>query len=219
MRVSDVLSGLEPHVIYEVLISSISIDGKPDIAPMGLRFLEGFEKFALHPFKSAKTYRNLVEVGEGVANITRDPRPFVLGCLPELKHELLKELEESKHVKAPRLRGSEAYVEFKVKEVKEKPIDRAEIVCEPVSVYLGDLRIEPYSRAVYALIEASVNASRIKVFLNRSRELLRILNEISYAESIVRRVGGGSEYERLLNLLVKSVQEILHGTSSSQPSP
>jgi len=219
MRVSDVLSGLEPHVIYEVLISSISIDGKPDIAPMGLRFSEGFEKFALRPFKSAKTYRNLVEVGEGVANITRDPRPFVLGCLPELKHELLKELEESKHVKAPRLRGAEAYVEFEVKEVMEKSIDRAEIVCEPVSVYLGDLRIEPYSRAVYALIEASVNASRIKVFLNRSGELLRILNEISYAESIVRRAGGGSEYERLLNLLVKSVREILHGTSSSQPSP
>jgi len=88
-----------------------------------------------------------------------------------------------------------------------------------VSVYLGDLRIEPYSRAVYALIEASVNASRVKVFLNRSRELLKILNGIRYAESIVRRTGGGSEYERLLNLLIKSVEEILHGISSSQSNP
>ena len=81
------------------------------------------------------------------------------------------------------------------------------------------MRIEPYSRAVYALIEASVNASRVKVFLNRSRELLKILNGICYAESIVRRTSGGSEYERLLNLLIKSVKEILHEISSSQSNP
>ena len=219
MKVSDVLKNVKHHVIYEVLVSSISTNGEPDIAPMGLRFSEGFEEFILHPFKSSKTYRNLVEVGEGVANITRDPRPFILGCIPGLKHELIKELERSELVKAPRLKDSEAYIEFRVKEVGEKSIDRAEIVCEPVSVYLGDLRIEPYSRAVYALIEASVNASRVKVFLNRSKELLKILNGIRYAESIVRRTGGGSEYEGLLNLLIKSVEKILHGISSSQSNP
>ena len=219
MKVSHVLNGLKPHVLYEALVSSISIDGEPNVAPMGLRFSEGFEEFMLHPFKSAKTYRNLVEVGEGVVNITRDPRPFVLGCIPELKCELLKELEESRLVKAPRLRGSEAYVEFEVKEVREESINRAEIVCEPVSAYLGDVRIEPYSRAVYALIEASVNASRIKVFLKRSKELLKVLGGISYAESIVRRAGRRSEYEELLNLLIKSVDEILYRTSSSQSGP
>ena len=69
------------------------------------------------------------------------------------------------------------------------------------------------------MIEASVNASRVKVFLNRSRELLKILNGIRYSESIVRRTGGGSEYEGLLNLLIKSVEEILHGISSSQSNP
>ena len=219
MKISDVLNNLKPHVIYETLISSISINGKPDIAPMGLKFSEEFEEFFLYPFKSAKTYRNLVEVGEGVVNITRDPRPFILGCFPELKHELLKELERSKLVKAPRLRDSEAYIEFKVKEVRERSVNRVEMTCEPVTVYLGDVRIEPYSRAVYALIEASVNASRVKVFLNRSRELVKVLNGISYAESIIRRTGEGSEYEKLLNLLIKSVEEILRRSSSSPPSP
>ena len=219
MKISDVLNNLKPHVIYETLISSISTNGEPDIAPMGLKFSEEFEEFILYPFKSAKTYRNLVEVGEGVVNITRDPRLFVLGCLPELKHELLKDLERSKLVKAPRLRDSEAYIEFKVKEVRERSVNRVEMTCEPVTAYLGDLRIEPYSRAVYALIEASVNASRVKVFLNKSRELLKVLNGISYAEIIIRRTGEGSEYEKLLNLLIKSVEKILRRTSSSPPSP
>ncbi|HDJ66599.1 MAG TPA: DUF447 family protein [Nitrososphaeria archaeon] len=219
MKISNVLSGLKPHVIYEVLISSISVNGEPNVAPMGLRFSEEFEEFILYPFKSAKTYRNLVEVGEGVVNITRDPRPFVLGCLPELKRELLKDLERSKLVKAPRLRRSEAYIEFKVKEVREESINRVEVICEPMITYLGDLRIEPYSRAVYALIEASVNASRIEVFLNKSRELLRLLNGLSYAESIIRRTGEGSEYENLFNLLIKSIEKILRQTSSPSPSP
>ena len=49
MKVSEVLKGVKHHVIYEVLISSISIDGEPDIAPMGLRFSEKFEEFTLHP--------------------------------------------------------------------------------------------------------------------------------------------------------------------------
>ncbi|RLG09899.1 MAG: hypothetical protein DRN68_00375 [Thaumarchaeota archaeon] len=219
MKISNVLSGLKPHVIYEVLISSISVNGEPNVAPMGLRFSEEFEEFILYPFKSAKTYRNLVEVGEGVVNITRDPRPFVLGCLPELKRELLKDLERSKLVKAPRLRRSEAYIEFKVKEVREESINRVEVICGPMTTYLGDLRIEPYSRAVYALIEASVNASRIEVFLNKSRELLRLLNGVSYAESIIRRTGEGSEYENLFNLLIKSIEKILRQTSSPSPSP
>ena len=219
MKISNVLSGLKPHVIYEVLISSISVNGEPNVAPMGLRFSEEFEEFILYPFKSAKTYRNLVEVGEGVVNITRDPRPFVLGCLPELKRELLKDLERSKLVKAPRLRRSETYIEFKVKEVREGSINRVEVICEPMTTYLGDLRIEPYSRAVYALIEASVNASRIEVFLNKSRELLRLLNGVSYAESIIRRTGEGSEYENLFNLLIKFIEKILRQTSSPSPSP
>ena len=214
MKISNVLKDLKPYVIYEVLISSISLNGEPNIAPMGLKFSKELEEFMVHPFKSTKTYQNLIEIREGVVNITRDPRPFVLGCLPELKHELLEELESSKLVKAPRLRGSEAYIEFRVKDVKEESVNRAQIICEPITAYLGDLRIEPYSRAVYALIEASVNASRIKIFLNKSRELLRLLSGIDYAKSTIKRTGEGSEYEKLSNLLAKSIEKILHRISN-----
>jgi len=220
MRVKEVLKDAAQGVIYETLISTISGDGSPNIAPIGLIFRdEDLKSFELRIFKESKTYQNLLDVGEGVVNITRDPRPFVLGCIPELREKILKDLEPAKIVKPLRLRGAEAYIEFVVQDIKEDSSSKVTVICRPLEAYPGELRIEPYSRAIYSLIEAAINASRARVFMNNSRKLLEILQEIDRSRNILRRTAAGTIYEEVLIDLIKALQKILQSRPFDRPSP
>lgn len=199
---------ITPGIIYEVLASTISRDSEPNIAPMGAVFDEGLRSFTLKPYLGTKTFKNLKDVGVGVLNLTRDPEAFVLGCLPRLKTKLLERLEPSRRVRAPRLRGAEAYIEFEVSSVAVEG-GRAVITCKPLEIYLGEVRVEPLTRAVCALVEAAVSASRVKVFLGREAKLMELLREMERAGRVVERVAPEGRFRELMEALSSEVRRIL----------
>ena len=207
MSLRDVLI-MTPGVTYEVLVSTVSVDGAPNVAPMGVIFEEDLEHFILKPYVDTMTYRNLKATGVGVLNITRDPEPFVLGCLSELRERLFRELEPSRRVDALRLQEAEAYIEFRVERVEVKG-ERAVVRCAPIEAYLGRVRVEPYTRAACALVEAAVSASRLRVFLRREARLIELLEEIERAGRIIKRTGAGSGFEALMELLTNAVKDII----------
>src|ERR1700745_3928385 len=60
-------------MILEGLVTTLDAAGGPHVAPMGPH-VEGpaFDRFALRPFPTAQTYRNLLAHGEGVLHVTDD---------------------------------------------------------------------------------------------------------------------------------------------------
>src|SRR3954467_15219985 len=59
-------------MILEGIVTTVSPEGRINIAPMGPRVDAGLERFLLRPFPTSQTYRNLKAHGEGVLHITDD---------------------------------------------------------------------------------------------------------------------------------------------------
>ncbi len=210
MRIRNIVE-VEANTIYEVVITTASGKNETNIAPMGIIFSDE-EHFLLRPFMNTTTYRNLREHGEGVVNITRNPRHFVLAALPELRERLI--LDNSRKVKAMRLKDAEAYLEFKVEGMDEHE-ERAEVFCRIIDAYRGDDVIQPYTRAAYALIEAVISATRVKVFLGREQRLIELLDEIERCRKTVIRVSPSGRFRHLLDTLLREVRRMVGYVSST----
>src|SRR5262249_28768875 len=59
-------------MILEGIVTTVSVDGQVNIAPMGPRVDAEMQRFVLRPFPTSQTYRNLVARGEGVLHVTDD---------------------------------------------------------------------------------------------------------------------------------------------------
>src|SRR5579884_3181029 len=57
-------------VILEGIVTTLSPEGRLNVAPMGPHVGPGMERFLLRPFPTAQTYRNLKAHGEGVLHVT-----------------------------------------------------------------------------------------------------------------------------------------------------
>src|SRR5262245_27088535 len=59
-------------MILEGIVTTVSLDGEVNIAPMGPRVDAGMQRFLLRRFPTSQTYRNLKAHGEGVLHVTDD---------------------------------------------------------------------------------------------------------------------------------------------------
>ncbi len=210
MKIGGILE-VEKNIIYEAIVTTSSDSGGTNIAPMGVIFT-GEDSFLLRPFTDTTTYRNLREQGEGVVNITRNPEHFILSILPPLRKDIA--LEDSRRVKTSRLKDAEAYLEFIVEEIMEDG-GRAEVSCKIIEAYRGGELIQPYSRAAYALIEAAIAATRVRVFLGRERRLIELLDDIERCRRTVVRVASEGRFRTLLERLLEEVRRMIGHASST----
>ena len=63
-------------MILEGIVTTVSLEGVLNIAPMGPRIDPGagLQRFELRPYRTSTTYRNLKDRGEGVFHVTDDVR-------------------------------------------------------------------------------------------------------------------------------------------------
>ncbi|MER3458077.1 MAG: hypothetical protein C4309_05080 [Chloroflexota bacterium] len=66
-------------MIVEVIFSTVDAQNRPNFAPMGVVW--GEETMIVRPFRQTQTYRNLLDSGYGVANLTDDVLAFVQTAL------------------------------------------------------------------------------------------------------------------------------------------
>ena len=71
----------ETSRILEVIVSTIDASGAPNFAPMGVTLDD--DRVLLRPFRNARTWSNLREVGEGVVNITDEALLFARCALDD----------------------------------------------------------------------------------------------------------------------------------------
>src|SRR5436305_3949813 len=59
-------------MILEGIVTTVSPEGRINIAPMAPRVDVAMERFLLRPFPTSQTYRNLKAHGEGVLHVSDD---------------------------------------------------------------------------------------------------------------------------------------------------
>jgi uncharacterized protein len=169
-------------VIYETVVTTVSPEGRPHVAPMGVRYQQG--SVILMPFMPSTTYDNIVASGYAVLNIVVDTRVFA-GCvtgrrdwptLPAeriagvrlqaaLSHVELSLAEHQDDVQRPRLRMA------RVHEVQHAP-------------FVG------FNRAQAAVLEAAVLVSRLHMLPQA-----KVDSEMAYLQIAIDKTAGPWEHE------------------------
>jgi hypothetical protein len=175
-------------MILEGIVTTMAADGTINIAPMGPRVEPDLRRLLLRPFRSAQTYRNLKEHGEGVFHVTDDVLLLARAALGPVQPP--PPLLPAKQVRGYLLPDACRYYEFRVVTMDERE-ERVRI--EAKVVHAGRLRdFFGFNRAKHAVVEAAILATRTD-FLPRAE----IEAEFRKFAIIVDKTGGTQEQEAM----------------------
>jgi len=175
-------------MILEGIVTTTAADGTIHIAPMGPRVEPDMKRFLLRPFRTAQTYRNLKEHGEGVFHVTDDVLLLARAALGPV--EPLPPLLPAERLNGHILQHACRYYEFRVVALDE----REERAClEAEVVHAGRLRdFVGFNRAKHAIVEAAILATRT-AFLPWAD----IAAEFCKLAVIVEKTGGPQEHQAM----------------------
>ena len=168
--------------ISEVIVTTLSKDGVPNAAPIGLHCKDG--RLFLRLFNS-KTLDNILARPVAVANIVDDPVLFVRSALSDIEPDEFELIEE-----IPVLKGALAWIRFECKCRKGEGISVVELT--PVGSDIIHRTVKPINRGFNAVIEASVDATRYVIFREQ-----KYLDSIGDHDKLVRKCGGAREKEAM----------------------
>jgi hypothetical protein len=149
-------------MILEGIVTTLSAEGKVNVAPMGPRLLQwgadgGLTRFLLRPFRTAHTYANLKAHPEGVLHVTDDVLLLARAAIGDL--DPLPPLRPAEHVRGVVLVDACRYHEFRVVSCDESE-QRAAFEAEVVAT--GRQRdFFGFNRGKHAVLEAAILATRV----------------------------------------------------------
>ena len=168
--------------ISEVIFTTISPDGVPNAAPIGLH-LKGGTLFAR--IYNSKTLENIMSKRMAVANITEDPLLFVQSALSDIEFEKFEFVDGF-----PVLLQANAWILFKCRCKNGEKTSVVEL--SPVKGKINTLKIKPVNRGFNAVIEATVHATRF--VLHKEKKLIE---QIHYNNTIVKKCGSSKDKEAM----------------------
>ncbi len=168
--------------ISEVIFTTISSDGIPNAAPMGLHNKDGRLFVRIY---NSKTLENIMKKPIAAANIVDDPVLFVQSALSDVGPERFEFIDGF-----PVLKDAPGWILFECKCKKGENISVVEL--SPVKGKINTRKLKPVNRGFNAVIEASIHATRYVVFREQ-----KYLEHIEYYNSIVKKCGGAWEKEAM----------------------
>ena len=169
-------------VIYEAVVTTLSPQGRPHVAPMGVRYLGG--AVVLMPFVPSTTLSNIEATGHAVLNIVLDTRVFA-GCVTGRKEWPTLPADQ---VSGVRLACAMSHVELKLEHKSDdpqRPVLRMARVHEASHApFIG------FNRAQAAVIEGAVLVSRLHML-----DDAKIDSEMAYLQIAVGKTAGPEEHE------------------------
>ncbi|HIH86586.1 MAG TPA: DUF447 family protein [Methanosarcinales archaeon] len=181
--------------INEVIVTTMSIDDRPNAAPIGLIRRNG--RVTVRVYNESHTCTNIKDTGLLAVNIVDDPVVFVQSALEDLDKEMFEFIETGTGINFPVLTSSNGWVIFGAG-IKEGNIaTTAEL--KFITGNIKSMGIRPINRGFNAVIEAAIYATRYKVFNDEN-----FLFKIKSYEDVINKCGGRSEKEayRLINELL-----------------
>lgn len=168
--------------IFEAVVTTVSPEGSPHVAPMGVRYRDG--RVVLMPFKPSTTLANILATGHAVLNIVVDGRVFA-GCVtgrrawPTLPAE---------RITGVRLAAALSHHELRLAHTQDDP-QRPVLTLETVHARTH----QPFvglNRAQAAVVEGAVLVSRLHMLAPE-----KIAAEMAYLQIAIDKTAGAAEHE------------------------
>ncbi|SAK69498.1 hypothetical protein AWB77_02852 [Caballeronia fortuita] len=176
-------------MIYETIVTTADRDGRPHIAPMGVRFEEGFAILA--PFRPSATLDNVIATKSAVVNLTTDVRIFA-GCVTGIAHDwptLAADIVPSVRLAAPL-----AHIELRLAEIVDdqtRPTLRMACVHRATHAPFAG-----FNRAQAAVVEGAILVSRLFMLPPE-----KVDSEVAYLQIAIDKTAGDDEREAWLWLM------------------
>ena len=183
-------------MIVETIFSTLDENGISLFAPMGLEWGEDF--LTVRPFRTTRTYRNLIAKGHGVANLTDDILAYVQCGL----YNMVLPHFAAKVAPGIVFQGTCSWRELAL--VSESGLeDRAEVRCRVLHKgwqrdFLG------FRRASNAIIEATILATRLSRYDRKA-----VADRLIHYMEIVEKTGDETE-KRAFRLVHDYIQKKGH---------
>ena len=168
--------------ISEVIFTTISHEGIPNAAPIGLHMKNG--KFFARIYNS-KTLDNILSDPVACANIVDDPVLFVRSALSDIEPGKFEFIEGF-----PVIKEALGWINFDCRCQKGENISVVDL--SPIKSKISRRTIKPINRGFNSVIEAAIHATRYVVLKEQ-----KYLDHIDYYNTIVQKCGGRREKEAM----------------------
>jgi len=168
--------------IHEVIVTTLSENGQPHSAPMGIIEVEG--QIVIQPFKPSATYNNLKRHRQCTINFTDDVRVFA-GALTGHRTWPTRNCQR---IEGQYLEQALAHLELELVEFEDND-PRAKFTGQVVAE-ITHAPFRGFNRAQNAVIEAAVLTSRLKMLPAE-----KIQQEIQYLNIAIEKTAGERELE------------------------
>ncbi len=171
-------------MILEGLITTINDGGGVNLSPMGPVVNEAMTHCVLRPFKTSRTYHNLVQRREAVFHVTDDVELIAQSAVAV--PDPFPEMKPAEIISGWIIKDACRWYALQLRSLDDER-ERSEIVCEVV----GQGRVRDFfgfNRAKHAVLEAAILATRTKI-LNGDE----IVSEMMRLGRIVDKTAGEKE--------------------------
>ena len=175
------LDEIFPEGITETIVTTLSSDGIPNAAPMGIVKRGQNHHIAMYP--GTRTYRNVEETGYLVANIITDPLIFVISAFEDLDPAYFKPNDNE----PPVIKDAAAWVQFKAN------IDGV-VRLTPERSVIVKKTVPRFSRGFASVIDATITGTRLKLLGDKGKQRIR------EDDIIVRKCGTQRDIEAMEKL-------------------
>ncbi len=201
--------GFLKKTIMETIVSTYDVKGEPNAAPMGVE-MKNKQHMIIRPYLSSLTYKNLQLKRCAVINITSDPELYYRTAFKEVNpigRTPAEWFEKADVVDAPRFRRVDAFIEVYVISVRPLGAERAEVFCDIRLIKILNPFPRTYCRATFAVIEAVIHATRVKIFLanDMMEDAEKLIELIKYYNDLVNRVAPNSSYSKTMSDLIRTI--------------
>lgn len=195
--------GMKKGLLYETIITSEDINGKPNAAPIGV-ICKGKGEILIFLHEGSHTLENIKVTKRFVVNILKDPTLFVKCTVGDLPIDYFDKYKSDFYIK-----NTEAFFRAMVTDFNEI-FKEDELGPSRISIIKAEVDeivkkvdyVEPLNRAIFAVIEALIYLTRIdmtdaetsKIYLDRIMEMSRIVNRV-----------GGSEHKKAMKNILDAV--------------
>jgi hypothetical protein len=146
--------------ITETIATTLSADGKPNAAPMGI--VRQGDSFFIRMYPGSQTFRNVSETGKLTINIVDDPMIFVLSAFGDLDDSYFEPWQGMPHL----IKGAYAWV------FCEAVVDGV-VRLNPLKSEIVRRRVPRFSRGFAAVIDAAVTGTRLKFLGEEGKKKIR----------------------------------------------
>lgn len=179
------------EMIFETVVTTVSPQGTPHVAPMGIRYLsdDTGDQVVLMPFRPSTTLDNILSTGHAVLNVLTDVRVFA-GCVCGNKQWPVVPLDPFPGMPpGVRLQAALSHIELQLATQDHTDPQRPRLGLKR----LREVQHAPFiglNRAQAAVLEGAVLVSRLHLLPPE-----KITTEMGYLQIAIDKTAGAAEHE------------------------